>query len=157
LIKSSNTNATAVLRKGTTSVIDLTPHHFSDWFELPRINYSYNGLKYNFTYGLRATETVGVTLPKADKITKINVADGSLLDYHIKGVMATEPIFVSNPSPTAEDDGILLAVILQDDPNDVNLVILNAKDMTEITNIKFTAKGPVTATFHGIFTPATTK
>jgi len=38
-------------------VVDVVPHHFTkDFMELPRINYKYNGLKYNYFYGLEVTD-----------------------------------------------------------------------------------------------------
>lgn len=64
----------------------------------------------------------------------------------------SEPVFVSNPTnPNSdEDEGVILSALLPNDkPTSVSLLVLNAKDMTEIGRAEFTAAGAVTGTFHG--------
>lgn len=151
----ANCSATAKLRSGTTSVVDLTPHHLTkDWVELPRINYKYNGEKYNFVYALKSHEKViNYAFPNPTIITKINVNDGTTIDYDCKGKMGSEPIFISDPTKPDgdEDEGVVLTAVLHEDPTEVSLVVLNAKDMTELSKIKFKAEGTVTSTFHGLW------
>jgi len=68
--------------------------------------------------------------------------------------MASEPIFVADPTkPNAEeDDGVILSTYLvQADPQTVYLLVLNAKDLKEISKVQFRAEGAVTGTFHGIW------
>ena len=70
--------------------------------------------------------------------------------------MVSEPVFVADPTASnpEEDDGVVLTAVLYKDPKDVSLVILNAKDMKEISTVKFKAEGSVTGTFHGLWTNA---
>jgi len=70
LVELAGTNATAVLRPGTQSVVDLTPHHIvNEWMELTRINYNYNTKKYNYFYGLGTTNPdEQVAIPKPNKV-----------------------------------------------------------------------------------------
>ncbi|XP_021949663.1 beta,beta-carotene 15,15'-dioxygenase [Folsomia candida] len=153
LVKMKNTTATAVLRPG--NVVHLTPHHINkEWAELPRINYSYNGKKYKYTYAIASSEDVmNYTIPSATKISKINVDDGTTKSWLSKGVMVSEPIFVQDPTKPsgAEDDGVVLTTVFHTNPKEVSLVVLNAPDMTELCEIKFEASGTVTSTFHGIW------
>lgn len=66
------------------------------------------------------------------------------------------------PNPTKdnpeEDDGVVLAAYLPNDkPKSVSLLVLNAKDMTEIAKVDFQAAGSVTGTFHGMWAQAKEK
>jgi hypothetical protein len=68
-----NTNATAKLRNGTKSTVDLVFQNLSkDWFELPRINYKYNGKKYKYTYGIGSTVKVNYAVPIVNKVSAFN-------------------------------------------------------------------------------------
>jgi torulene dioxygenase len=70
----------------------------------------------------------------------------------------SEPIFLPNPSGTDEDDGIVLTIIneIQNEDKEIcALVVLNAKDMTEMAR---TEVGPWhTKTVHGSFVDQTGK
>jgi len=75
LVEIENIEATAVLRKGSESIIDLTPHHMlTEWLELPRINYKYNGKKYNYFYGIGSTDpNVNISVPEPNKVSNIQL------------------------------------------------------------------------------------
>lgn len=83
----------------------------------------------------------------------MNVATGEIKCWTAdKNSRASEPIFVADPTKinAEEDDGVILAALLPNDkPTNVSLLILNARDMTEIGRTDFTALGNVTGTFHG--------
>ena len=63
--------------------------------------------------------------------------------------LPNEPVFVENPNPTSEDDGILLVMVLSD-KNDF-LSILDAKDLTEIAQAIVPEHVRGAFTFHGFF------
>jgi carotenoid cleavage dioxygenase-like enzyme len=94
--------------------------------ELPNINYSkLNTLPYKYVYGANIYQN-----PLS--IVKINVEnDAEQWEFKFeKGEIPTEPVFIENPNPQSEDDGVLLVMCLATD-NDY-LLILDSKDLTEI-------------------------
>jgi len=150
----TKTDATATLRSGTKDTVDLTPHKLTEGVsELPRINYSRNGKKYSYFYGLGEKEATGTYDLSLDIIHKVNVNTGEALYWTSKeDIRISEPVFVPDPTKAnpEEDDGVVLTALLaRDKPNKVTLLVLNAKDMTELARSDFTAAGAVTATFHG--------
>lgn len=69
------------------------------------------------------------------------------------GFSPSEPVFVSCPGSTEEDDGVLLfSALNQSDSKQVLLVILNARTFQEEASVEYVASGVVTKDFHGIFT-----
>jgi len=71
-----------------------------------------------------------------------------------KGILASEPVFIPNPTVEnpKEDDGVVVAAILHENSQKlVTLLVLDAKDMTELASVKFETLGPVPSTFHGIW------
>ena len=96
--------------------------------ELPRINYAkVNGLPYTYVYG------GGNTIPGnfIDNITKINVQNGKSTVWHEENCYPGEPVFVEKPGAAAEDDGLLLSIVLDTNTQTSFLLILDAKDLTE--------------------------
>lgn len=64
-----------------------------------------------------------------------------------------EPVFVARPGATDEDDGHLLAVVIESDETKPSfLVILDAKTLKEECRVEFSRdKCEVPCTIHGIF------
>lgn len=87
------------------------------------------------------------------QISKVNVKTGERNSWTAdENCRLSEPIFVPDPTKTnaEEDDGVVLAALLPNDsPKSVSLLVLNASDMTEIGRTEFTALGGVSGTFHG--------
>ncbi len=79
-------------------------------FEFPTINYERNGLDYTYIYGTNSLYS------KPFEVIKLNVknpTDFISMQYY-KGdenVVPSEAIFVSNPNPQSEDDGVLLVMV----------------------------------------------
>jgi carotenoid cleavage dioxygenase-like enzyme len=158
LVTLKNCHAKAVLRAGSDgNIIDVTPHKFShNWFEFPRINYKYNGEKYNFFYGAEASPARHelTALSEPDILSKYDIKSDKWSKWVGQGVLASEPVFVPNPTldNPEEDDGVILSGLLhEENPNSVTLLILNAKDMKELAKVKFDTVGPVSSTFHGMW------
>ena len=89
------------------------------------------------------------------QISKLDIVNnGKLVSWSDNKVLASEPIFVPNPTieNPQEDDGVVLAALLyEDDQYKTSLLVLDAKDMKELARVDFKAHGPVTATFHGLY------
>jgi beta,beta-carotene 9',10'-dioxygenase len=97
--------------------------------ELPRINYKgFNGKEYRYAY---ATGSSG---PRAfaDKLLKIDVQNVSTKEWSEAGCYPGEAVFISKPNATAEDDGLILSVILDSGAGNSFLLILDAGSFTEV-------------------------
>ncbi|KZT24647.1 carotenoid oxygenase [Neolentinus lepideus HHB14362 ss-1] len=109
---------------------------------------------YRYTYGINKedfTKSVGF----ADRIVKLDMAapESEPKIWAIPGTAPGEPIFVPRPgsSPeTQEDDGILLSVVLDGKTQKSMLVMLDAKDLTEVARAEIGTHFPFG--FHGVFT-----
>lgn len=71
--------------------------------------------------------------------------------WSVQGHSAGEPIFVPNPEGTAEDDGVLLSVVLDGHSEKSYLLVLDAKSMKEVGRASM--KCVVSFGFHGIYHP----
>ncbi|XP_074953412.1 LOW QUALITY PROTEIN: retinoid isomerohydrolase [Phalacrocorax aristotelis] len=125
------TTATATLCSDETiwlepEVIFSGPRHA---FEFPQINYKkYNGKPYTYTYGLGLNHFV------PDKLCKLNVKTKETWVWQEPDSYPSEPIFVSHPDALEEDDGVVLSIVVSPGagPKPAYLLILNAKDMSEV-------------------------
>ncbi|MGH2905930.1 MAG: carotenoid oxygenase family protein [Solirubrobacterales bacterium] len=113
--------------------------------ELPRINYKDNNCRpYRYAYGVGA----GAPVP-FDRLLKIDVESGEATQWSEQNSLCGEPVFVGSPDATAEDDGVLLTVVLDGDAGRSFLLVLDASDMTEIARAEVSHHIP--AGFHGNF------
>jgi beta,beta-carotene 9',10'-dioxygenase len=95
--------------------------------EFPRINYARNnGRPYRYVYGVGPTKD-----EFAGQISKIDVEAGTRIDWKEAGGFVGEPVFVASPAGAAEDDGVLLSVVLEADGKRSFLVILDAHSLKE--------------------------
>ncbi|CAN8217140.1 unnamed protein product [Coccothraustes coccothraustes] len=142
------TTATATLRSDETiwlepEVIFSGPRHA---FEFPQINYrKYGGKPYTYTYGLGLNHFV------PDRLCKLNVKTKETWVWQEPDAYPSEPIFVSHPDALEEDDGVVLSIVISPGagPKPAFLLILNAKDMSEVARAEVEVNIPVT--FHGLF------
>jgi len=92
--------------------------------EMPRINYqAYNMKPYQYVYG---RDIAG------DRLAKINVDTGVVFGWQEQGCSPAEPVFVVAPNAQAEDDGVILSVILDTRSKSSFLLVLDAHTMKEI-------------------------
>jgi len=82
--------------------------------ELPRIDYrERNGRPYRYVYGTGASVKEEES-DFVDRLVKIDVAGGEAVEWREPGAYPGEPVFVPSPKPDrAEDDGVLLSVVLE--------------------------------------------
>ncbi|XP_063799275.1 carotenoid-cleaving dioxygenase, mitochondrial-like [Pseudophryne corroboree] len=118
--------------------------------EFPQINYAkYNTKKYRFLYGCGFQHLVG------DSLIKLDVETKKAKIWKEEGFYPSEPIFVPYPNSVEEDDGVLLSAVLTPDQNKSTfLVILDAKDFTEMARAEVPVQIPYG--FHGMFVPQST-
>ncbi|XP_077105855.1 carotenoid-cleaving dioxygenase, mitochondrial-like isoform X2 [Ranitomeya variabilis] len=115
--------------------------------EFPQINYAkFNTKKYRFFYGCGFQHLVG------DSLLKVDVESKKAKVWKEDGYYPSEPIFVPYPNSVEEDDGVILsAVLTPHQDRNIFLLILDAKDFTEIARAEAPVQVPYG--FHGVFVP----
>jgi len=114
--------------------------------ELPRINYSqHNGRDYQYAYGASSRGDREFI----NQIVKVNVRDKTTQVWHEDGCYPGEPVFIAHPSATAEDDGVVLTVVLDTRKDTSFLLIQDAQSFEEIARAYVPQHIPFG--FHGQF------
>ncbi len=112
--------------------------------ELPRINYeAHAGKPYRYVWGT-GIETEGDFL---DSIVKIDLDARSLSRWYKNGLYPGEPVFVPAPGAKAEDEGVLLSIVLDIDKDRSSLLVLDAANLKELARAE--APHPIPFHFHG--------
>eukprot|EP00117_Sycon_ciliatum_P026319 scpid39635/ scgid21631/ Beta,beta-carotene 9&apos; B-diox-II; Beta-carotene dioxygenase 2 len=122
--------------------------------ELPTIAYEqYNTKKYTYFYGISATEGKSVFV---DRLVKVDVdaasrqgnSNGALsASWEADNCYPGEPVFVSRSQSAAEDDGVILSLVLNAAEEHSFLLVLDGKSFTEIATVPLTYAVPFG--FHG--------
>uniref|UniRef100_A0A3B3D4X8 Retinoid isomerohydrolase n=1 Tax=Oryzias melastigma TaxID=30732 RepID=A0A3B3D4X8_ORYME len=116
-------------------------------FEFPQIDYKRHGGK-NYTYAY----ALGLNHFIPDRICKLNVKTKETWVWQEPDSYPSEPLFVQNPDGVDEDDGILLTIVAAPGAQKpAYLLILNAKDLSEVARAEVDYSIPVT--FHGMYKP----
>ncbi|KAH6644728.1 carotenoid oxygenase [Boeremia exigua] len=119
--------------------------------ELPTINPSYLTRRHRYTYG--ATDRLKSSF--MDGIAKFDNTTQTSIFWECEGHTPGEPIFIADPNGKAEDDGVLLTVVLDGFVERSYLLVLNARDLMELGRAE--VPGPVAFGFHGAFKADGTK
>ena len=92
------------------------------------------------------------------RIYHTEVSSGKKWVWRPDGYSPSEPFFVSNPMPTAEDDGVVvtLASPMSTERDDLEpfFAILNGRDLTELARAYLPKGYTVPVGFHGIYVQA---
>ncbi|XP_038142692.1 beta,beta-carotene 15,15'-dioxygenase [Cyprinodon tularosa] len=116
-------------------------------FELPRINYDYNGNKYQFVYGNIVEKSA-----LSKQIAKFDTKTKTMLYWNEENCWPSEPIFVPRPNGESEDDGVVLSSVINSKPGQSSfLVILDGKTFKEVARAYVNAE--LYKDMHGIFIP----
>ena len=113
--------------------------------ELPTINPTYLTRRHRYTYG--CTDRLKSSF--MDGIAKFDSMSQTSVFWEQEGHTPGECIFVADPEGKNEDDGVLLTVVLDGYVERSYLLVLNAKDLTEVGRAE--VPGPVAFGFHGAF------
>jgi carotenoid cleavage dioxygenase-like enzyme len=118
--------------------------------ELPRINYErHAGKSYRYVWGT-GLKAKGDFL---DCIVKIDVDTGQASTWHVAGLYPGEPVFVPSPMAKAEDDGVLLSVVLDIGKDRSFLLVFDAASLNELARAE--APHAIPFHFHGNYFPGT--
>lgn len=116
--------------------------------ELPRLNYKQsNAQDYRFAYG--AGNRADRPGDFFNQLVKVDVRERSARTWLQDGCYVGEPVFVAAPGATAEDDGVILSVILNAATSTSFLLVLDAASFTEIARAEVPHHIPFG--FHGQF------
>ncbi|HVY96125.1 MAG TPA: carotenoid oxygenase family protein [Solirubrobacterales bacterium] len=101
--------------------------------ELPRIDYrERNARPYRFAYGIGVHGDPDEA-EFADQLVKVDVETGAESSWWEPGSFPGEPVFVPRPEPgRAEDEGVLLSVVLDGRASSSYLLVLDAATMREL-------------------------
>lgn len=121
--------------------------------EMPRINNDYKTKPYTYIYALSSATGSSAY----DRLIKINLQNNSVIEWHEDYCYPSEPTFVARPDSTAEDDGVILSVVLDTATKHSFLLILDAHTMEEVARVELSHHIPFSV--HGNFfaKPATLK
>jgi beta,beta-carotene 9',10'-dioxygenase len=115
-------------------------------FELPRINYGRcNERPYRYAWGAAPAESGWLI----DTIVRADLADGSTSTWSLPDHFPGEPVFVRRPGAEDEDDGVLLSVVLDANKGTSSLLVLDARDLSELAHAE--APHHIPFGFHGQF------
>lgn len=117
--------------------------------EFPRINEKLDGKPYHYLYlaGFNDEANDKKELLNGKGLYKVNTTTKEVLEWSEKGCSAGEPVFVATPDALDEEDGVVLAVILDHFHNDSFLLILDGKSFKEIGRAR--APHLIPSGFHG--------
>lgn len=117
--------------------------------EFPRINEKFDGMPYHYVYltGLNDNVEENKKVWDGEGLYKINTSTKEILEWSEKGCSSGEPVFVSAPNALEEDDGVVLAVILDHFHNNSFLLMLDGKSFKELGRAN--APHLIPAGFHG--------
>jgi beta,beta-carotene 9',10'-dioxygenase len=107
--------------------------------EFPRINEKMEGRAYRYVYA------VGTSAPKS--LLKIDTKNKRSIVWMQENCSPGEPVFVSSPDAKEEEDGVVLAVILDHQNKDSFLLVLDGKTFQEIGRAN--APHSIPLGFHG--------
>ena len=117
-------------------------------FELPRIDYGrHNGRPYRYAYGAGALDPDGTNF--LDQLVKLDTRTGRTVHWREDGCYPGEPVFVPSPTGTAEDDGVILSVVLDVRAVNSSLLVLDAATFAELARV--TVPHVIPFGFHGQF------
>jgi carotenoid cleavage dioxygenase-like enzyme len=117
--------------------------------ELPVINraFAHANHAYQYVYGC------GVNANRLNEfynqIVKIDAASGSFLSWYKEGHYPGEPVFVPSPNAQAEDEGLLLSVVLDTHSSTSYLLILHASNLEQVA--KASLPHSILFGYHGTF------
>ncbi|XP_071439611.1 carotenoid isomerooxygenase-like isoform X2 [Hetaerina americana] len=120
--------------------------------ETPRINYERNlGKDYQFFYAISSD----VNSENPGTMIKVDVKNHTTKTWGIKNIFPSEPIFIPNPNPESEDDGVVISALVWgvEERNKAGFLVLDARTWTELGRVEFQLPGPVPKCLHGWFAP----
>ncbi len=135
------------LASGGVTHQDIATDHM---YEMPQVNETREGHEYKYSYGYSFPRTGGSRDQFINRLIKLDVEDGGgPWIWHEPGCFPGEPVYVPRPGATAEDDGVILSVVLDTAAGTSYLLVLDAGTFDEMGRAHL--PHPVPFEFHGRF------
>ena len=110
--------------------------------ELPRIHYARNSARdYRWMYA------AGTDHEWFNSLVKVDVTTGDVKSWSEPGCYPGEPVFIERPDGSAEDDGVILSVVLDSNTERSFLLMLDAQSFEEVARAE--APHGIPFGFHG--------
>jgi carotenoid cleavage dioxygenase-like enzyme len=120
----------------------------NDPIELPRINYKLSNTKnYRFVYGTGSDKNNPDNV--LDRLIKIAVQNKNSKIWKEDECYPGEPVFISSPNATKEDEGVIISVVLNAKKGNSFLLILDAGSFAKVARAEVPHHIPFG--FHGQF------
>lgn len=117
--------------------------------EFPRIAYERVSTRpYRWAYGIAYA---GEDSAWFDELVKLDVDSGDVTRWAEPGCHPSEPVFTPRPGGTDEDDGAILSVVLDTRAERSFLLVLDARDLTELARVE--APHAIPFNFHQDYFP----
>ncbi|KAL5114330.1 hypothetical protein ACEQ8H_007766 [Pleosporales sp. CAS-2024a] len=117
----------------------------SQSFELPTINPRYLTKRHRYSYG--CTDRLKSSF--MDGLAKFDNVSQQSIFWEEEGHTPGEAIFIADPQGTAEDEGVLLTVVLDGYVDKSYLLVLDARNLQELGRAEM--HGPMAFGFHGAY------
>jgi len=118
--------------------------------ELPTINYRrYNASEYGVAYGVGTGQQDSGSF--INQLLRVDTRQHITKAWHEEGCYPGEPVFAESPEARAEDDGVVLSVVLDARKGNSFLLVLNAATFEEIGRAEVPHHIPFG--FHGQYFP----
>jgi beta-carotene 15,15'-monooxygenase len=123
---------------------------YGDGTALPRVSPARRGRRHRYVYA-QSTDQPVTEWPTG--VMKLDVETGDVRGFTVDGWQFSEPVFVPRPAPTrtAEDDGVVLAVALDNDGGRSVVVALDGQSFAELARAPLPHAVPFD--FHGRWFP----
>jgi len=82
-----------------------------------------------------------------NQIVKINIQNGTSLNWYKENHYPGEPVFIPNPESQSEDDGVILSIVLDIERENSYLLVLDARSFEEIG--RAVVEQPILIGYHG--------
>lgn len=116
-------------------------------FELPRMNYNFNGKQHRFVYGSIVDNSA-----LSKQIGKFDTETKKMVYWSEDKCFSSEPVFVPRTNGESEDDGVVLTSITNPNPGQSSfIVILDGRTFQEVARANI--KGQLYRDMHGFFIP----
>jgi carotenoid cleavage dioxygenase-like enzyme len=114
--------------------------------ELPRVAPSTAGKRYRYAYAVDSSADAAVPFAR---IVRCDMDGGATMVWSSAAASPGEPVFVPRPGATDEDDGVVLAVVLDARARSSYLVVLDGRTLAELG--RAVVPHPIPFGFHGLF------
>jgi|HigsolmetaGSP12D_1036236.scaffolds.fasta_scaffold00215_6 carotenoid cleavage dioxygenase-like enzyme len=120
-----------------------------EWMEFPGIHYRWaNASEYRYAYGTSTNRERPAAVE--NQLIKVDTHRGTVQTWLRDGHYPGEPVFAPAPGAAAEDDGVVLSVVLNGDAGHSYLLALDARTFEELGRAEVPHHIPFG--FHGLYT-----